>query len=83
MKLQGKTAIVTGGGRDIGSAVAKKLSAEGANVAINYFASSAGADATVADIKAAGGNAFAMQGDLKDPAQVAALRGTVMQGIDS
>lgn len=64
MKLQGKTAIVTGGGRDIGSAIAKKLAAEGANVAINYFASSAGADATVDAIKSAGGNAFAMQGDL-------------------
>jgi len=64
MKLQGKTAIVTGGGRDIGSAIAKKLAAEGANVAINYFASSAGADATVDEIKSAGGNAFAMQGDL-------------------
>ena len=64
MKLNGKTAIVTGGGRDIGSAIAKKLAAEGANVAINYFASSAGADATVDAIKSAGGNAFAMQGDL-------------------
>ena len=64
MKLQGKTAIVTGGGRDIGSAIAKKLAAEGANVAINYFASSAGADATVDAIKSTGGNAFAMQGDL-------------------
>lgn len=64
MKLNGKTAIVTGGGRDIGSAIAKKLAAEGANVAINYFASSAGADATVDAIKSTGGNAFAMQGDL-------------------
>ena len=64
MKLQGKTAIVTGGGRDIGSAIAKKLAAEGANVAINYFASSAGAIATVEAIKSTGGNAFAMQGDL-------------------
>jgi 3-oxoacyl-[acyl-carrier protein] reductase len=64
MKLHGKTAIVTGGGRDIGSAIAKKLAAEGANVAINYFASSAGADATVDAIKSTGGNAFAMQGDL-------------------
>lgn len=64
MKLKEKTAIVTGGGRDIGSAIAKKLAAEGANVAINYFASSAGADATVDAIKSTGGNAFAMQGDL-------------------
>ena len=73
MKLQGKTAIVTGGGRDIGSACAKTLAREGANVAINYFASSAGADETVAAIKAAGGNAFAQQGDLTKQADVDAL----------
>lgn len=40
MKLAGKTVIVTGGGRDIGAAAAKKLSSEGANVAISYFESS-------------------------------------------
>ena len=34
MKLAGKTAIITGGGRDIGAAAAKKLASEGANVAI-------------------------------------------------
>lgn len=70
MKLAGKTAIVTGGGRDIGAAVALKLAAEGANVAVNYFASSTGADAVVAKIKAAGGNAFAVQGDLNTQADV-------------
>ena len=47
MKHEGKNVIITGGGRDIGSAVAIKLAAEGANIAINYFASSKGADATV------------------------------------
>ena len=73
MKLRGKTAIVTGGGRDIGAAVAKKLASEGANVAINYFASSAGAEATVADIQAEGGNAFAMQGDLTNADDVKAF----------
>lgn len=73
MKFAGQTAIVTGGGRDIGRACALKLAAEGANVAINYFASSAGADATVADITAAGGRAFAMQGDLKNVDDVEAL----------
>ena len=73
MKLAGKTAIVTGGGRDIGAAVATKLASEGANVAINYFASSAGADATVAEIEGAGGKAFAMQGDLKNASDVKAL----------
>ncbi|MCL4150830.1 UNVERIFIED_CONTAM: hypothetical protein GTU68_021081 [Idotea baltica] len=73
MKLTGKTAIITGGGRDIGAATAILLAAEGANVAINYFASSKGADETVATIKAAGGNAFALQGDLNKEEDVAAL----------
>lgn len=73
MKLQGKTAIITGGGRDIGRAVALKLASEGANVAINYFASSEGADSAVAEIKAAGGNAFALQGDLNTQEGVDAL----------
>ena len=73
MKLQGKTAIVTGGGRDIGRACAVKLASEGARVAINYFASSAGAEETVAEIKAQGGKAIAVQGDLNTPADVEAL----------
>jgi len=73
MKLEGKTAIVTGGGRDIGASVAIKLASEGANVAINYFESSKGADDTVAQIEAAGGKAIAVQGDLKIEDQVNAL----------
>ncbi|NOD32683.1 SDR family NAD(P)-dependent oxidoreductase [Ruegeria atlantica] len=73
MRLQGKTAIVTGGGRDIGRACAVKLASEGAKVAVNYFASSAGAEETVAEIKKIGGQAFAMQGDLNRPEEVDAL----------
>lgn len=73
MKLNGKTAIVTGGGRDIGRAVALKLASEGANVAINYFASSEGADSAVAEITASGGKAFALKGDLNTQAGVDAL----------
>jgi len=73
MKLQNKTAIVTGGGRDIGRACAMRLAAEGANVAINYFSSSAGADSAVEEIKANGGNAIAIQGDLSSQAGVDAL----------
>ena len=85
MKLQGKTAIVTGGGRDIGMAVALKLAAEGAQVAINYFSSSDGADKAVADITANGGRAFAMQGDLTKSADIDALVGKTVAdfgGID-
>ena len=73
MKLQGKTAIVTGAGRDIGRACALKLASDGANVAINYYSSSVGADETVAEIKAAGGKALALQGDLNKPGDVDAL----------
>ena len=73
MKLAGKSAIVTGAGRDIGAAVALKLASEGANVAINYFASSAGAEEVVAKIKANGGTAIALQGDLTQKSDVDAL----------
>ena len=85
MKLQGKTAIVTGGGRDIGRAVAVKLASEGAKVAINYFASSAGAEKTVSLIEAAGGTAMAVQGDLNTPDAVEALVSKTVEtfgGID-
>ena len=70
MTLSGKTAIVTGGGRDIGRACAMRLAAEGASVAINYHASSAGADSAVAEITEAGGKAFARQGDMTNAADV-------------
>lgn len=73
MKLAGQTAIVTGGGRDIGAAVARKLAEHGANVVINYFASSKSAEALVAEIEANGGHAIAVQGDLNDPAAVEVL----------
>ena len=85
MKLSGKTAIVTGGGRDIGRACAIKLANEGANVAINYFTSSGGADRAVAEITGAGGRAFALQGDLNTQAGVDALVGKTVEefgGVD-
>ncbi len=62
--LAGKVAIVTGGGRDIGRACAMRLASSGAAVAINYHSSSEGADSAVAEITAAGGQAFAKQGDM-------------------
>ncbi len=73
MGLNGKTAIVTGGGRDIGRACALKLAADGANVAINYHSSGDGAFSAVAEITAAGGRAFALQGDMTNPADVGKL----------
>ena len=73
MKLNGKTAIVTGGGRDIGRACVMRLAQEGANVAINYYASNTGAESAVEEIKAAGGQAFCLKGDMTNPEDVAAL----------
>lgn len=73
MLMKNKIAIVTGGGRDIGSACALMLAEAGAKVAINFHVSSAGAEATVAKIIKAGGQAFALQGDLTQDEDAAAL----------
>jgi 3-oxoacyl-[acyl-carrier protein] reductase len=64
MTLKGKTAIITGGGRDIGAAISVKLAEMGANVVINYYSSSRGAEATLEKIKANGGNGIAVRADL-------------------
>ncbi len=71
--LDGKVAIVTGGGRDIGRACVMRLAAAGAAVAINYHNSSQGADSAAAEITAAGGKAFALKGDMTNTADVDAL----------
>ncbi len=67
MSLQGKAALVTGGSRGIGAAIAKQLAADGASVVITYAGNKAAADATVEVIASAGGTAFAFQADAADP----------------
>jgi NAD(P)-dependent dehydrogenase (short-subunit alcohol dehydrogenase family) len=62
--LHGRVALVTGGGRDVGSAIARSLAAEGAAVAVNYRRSKAEAEAAVAEIAAAGGTARAFGADI-------------------
>ncbi len=84
--LTAKTAIVTGGGRDIGRACVMRLAAAGASVAINYHSSSDGADSAVREITSAGGKAVALQGDMTQQEDVSALvaktRETFGDGID-
>ncbi len=83
MKFNGKTALVTGGGRDIGRACAMRLAEDGANVVISYHASAKGADETVVDIERAGGKAFAMQGDLTCENDVNALVAAAIETFGS
>ncbi|MEM6665460.1 MAG: SDR family oxidoreductase [Pseudomonadota bacterium] len=79
MPLDGRVAIVTGGGRDIGRACALRLAEAGAAVAINYHSSSDGADSAVAEITARGGRALALRGDMTSDADVAALVDATVQ----
>ncbi|MDZ3832717.1 MAG: glucose 1-dehydrogenase [Sphingopyxis sp.] len=73
MTLQGKTALVTGGGRDIGRSVSIALARAGARVAINYKSGREAAEETLAAIKDAGGEAFLVQADVTDGPAVKAM----------
>jgi 3-oxoacyl-[acyl-carrier protein] reductase len=72
-KLDGKTALVTGGGRGIGRGIALELAREGADVAVNYRRDRDAAEATVRDIEALGRRAFAVPADVSDWDQVHAM----------
>ncbi|GAB3470960.1 SDR family oxidoreductase [Azotobacter salinestris] len=76
--LNGKAALVTGGSRSIGAAIARRLAADGAAVAITYSASPEKAAEVVRAIEASGGRALAIAADAGDPAAVrAAVAATV------
>jgi len=69
-KLAGKSALVTGGSRGIGAAIAKRLAEDGASVAITYTSSPDKAQEIVRGIEAAGGRAIAIQADAGNPEAV-------------
>ena len=69
-RLFNKIALVTGASKGIGASIAKHLALSGATVVVNYASSKAGADVTVAEIEAAGGTAWAVQGDLTKPEEI-------------
>ena len=65
-KLEGKIALITGGSRGIGAAIAKRLAADGASVAITYAKDANAASAVVKAIELDGGKAVAIQADAAD-----------------
>jgi 3-oxoacyl-[acyl-carrier protein] reductase len=71
--LSGKCALVTGGSRGIGRAIGELLARAGARVAVNYHRDLEAANQAVAGIRAAGGEAMAIGGDVSDPAQARQL----------
>lgn len=73
-KLSDKIAVVTGGSRDIGRAIAIKLAQEGANVVVNYYNTEAGALETVEEIKALGQQAIAVKADVSNLDDIANLK---------
>ena len=71
--LTGRVALVTGGGRGIGAAIACGLAEAGALVAVNYVSNRTAAETVVADIKQTGGQAAAFQTDVADAEAVTAM----------
>lgn len=78
-----KTAVVTGASRGIGRAIALKLAQDGANVVVNYSGSQAKAEEVVAEIKALGQQAIAVQANVADADEVKALMGAAMDAFGS
>lgn len=79
MNFAGQVVLVTGGGRGIGAAIARAFAAERATVAVNYLRDAASAQAVVQACRDSGGDAFAVQADVTQPAEVQRL---VQQVVD-
>lgn len=73
MQLKGKTAVVTGSGRGLGKAIAKKLGEMGANIVLNDISSSDCLDDTAKELKALGINVIVTKGDVRNPEDTEAM----------
>jgi 3-oxoacyl-[acyl-carrier protein] reductase len=81
MELQGKVALVTGGGTGLGKEISLQLAREGADVALAYTRSVADAEATVAEIRGLGRRAVAYKADVSQAAEVDALIASVLRDL--
>jgi 3-oxoacyl-[acyl-carrier protein] reductase len=79
--LSGKTAVVTGGSRGIGRAIALRLAEQGADVCISYKGNAAAAAEAVAEMTALGRTAFAVQGDVAQMDAAKALVGAAIEQL--
>ncbi len=79
--LSGKTALVTGSSRGIGRAIASRLAADGAVVAVHYANGKPAAEQTVSAIEQAGGRAFAVQAQFGEPGDVDTLFEGLQAGL--
>ena len=80
-KLNNKVAVVTGGSRDIGAAIAIKLASEGANVVVNYFNTESGALDTVKKIEALGQKAIAVKADVSSISDINKLKAATVEAF--
>ena len=79
-KLEGKIALITGGSRGIGAAIAKRLASDGASVAITYARDTASAAAVAKAIEGSGGKAIAIQADASD---AEAIKSAVAKAVEA
>lgn len=77
--FEGKVAVVTGGSRGIGAAIARRLASQGAHVALTYQQSAGAAETLVAEIAAGGGSAEAIRADAAAPGAIEAAIAQVAQ----